>query len=164
MLGIVFLSATLDIINWGSILRFWPLILIAIGVSLIFKAKGLSWISRGGEEVISDDFIRCSAFLGGVDRSVNSDNFRGGDIMALFGGIDLDLRRAKVSPDECTLNLTALFGGVEVIVPQDWQVSISGTPILGAIENKTTWTGEEKDGKKVTCRCTVAFGGIEIRN
>jgi len=164
VLGVVFLTTTLNIINWGSLLRFWPLILIAIGVSFIFRAKGISWMSRGGQEEISDDFIKTSAFLGGVDRSVNSDNFRGGDIMALFGGVELDLRQVKVAPDGCEMSLTALFGGVEVIVPQDWQVSISGTPILGAIENKTTWTGEEKEGKKLTCRCTIAFGGIEIRN
>lgn len=62
------------------------------------------------------------------------------------------------------MNITALFGGVEMIVPPDWQVSVSGTPILGAIENKTTRTGSEQEGKKVNCRCTVAFGGVEIKN
>ena len=164
IVGIVFLSATLDIINWGSILRFWPVILIAIGISLFLKSRGKSWTGRVKSELISEDFIRASAFFGGVDRSVNSSNFRGGDIIALFGGIELDLRRVQLSPDGCNLNLTALFGGVEVFVPTDWQVSISGTPILGAIENKTTWTGEEKEGKKITCLCTVAFGGIEVRN
>lgn len=164
ILGIVFLSATLNIINWGSIFRFWPLILIAIGVSMFLKAKGRTLWSIGRSEETSEDFIRASAIFGGADRDVTSQNFKGGDIMALFGGVDLDLRRVKISPEGCNLSLTALFGGVEVIVPPNWRISVSGTPIFGAIENKTSGTGDEKNGTKVFCQCTVAFGGVEIRN
>jgi len=164
ILGIVFLSASLDIINWGNILRFWPLVLIATGISLFLKSRGESWAGHVKPELISEDFIRASVFFGGVDRSINSSNFRGGDIVALFGGIELDLRRVQLSPDGCNLNLTALFGGIEVIAPTDWQVFVSGTPVFGGMENKTAWAGEEKDVNKVTCRCTVAFGSIEVRN
>lgn len=158
IVGVVLLSATLDIINWGNIFRFWPLILIAIGAAMILKRKDAS---LGGR--VSGDFIRANAIFGGVERIVTSQNLTGGDVMALFGGVDLDLRRAKVSPEGCNLTITALFGGVEVIVPPDWNVSNSGMPIFGGIENKT-YTGGEKTGGKVHCSCTVAFGGIEIKN
>lgn len=164
VLGIVFLSATLGIVNWGNVLRFWPLILIFIGISLLLKGRGASWGFVGKSEPTSEDIIKTSAILGGVSRVVSSANFKGGDIMALFGGVELDLREAKLSPDGCELNLTALFGGVEVTVPPEWRVSVSGSPILGAIENKTRLTGEGQEGAKVACQCTVAFGGVEIRN
>lgn len=67
------------------------------------------------------------------------------------------------STQGCNFTLTALFGGVEVIVPPDWNVSDSGMPIFGGIENKTA-AGGEQTGGKVHFSCTVAFGGIEIKN
>ncbi|MEE9167859.1 MAG: DUF5668 domain-containing protein [Candidatus Neomarinimicrobiota bacterium] len=164
VLGIVFLSATLDIVNWGNVFRFWPLVLIFIGVSLLLKRRGGPWGVVKGSEQRSEDAVKTSAILGGVSRVVSSSSFRGGEVMALFGGVELDLREVKVSPEGCELNLTALFGGVEVIVPRDWRVSISGTPILGGIEDKTRFTREEEKETAVTCRCTVAFGRVEIRN
>ena len=162
--GVAFLSATLGIINWGNILRLWPLILVAIGLSIIMKARSGIWWGVKSSRAISEDFIKSSVIFGGLNRTVASENFKGGDVTAIFGGVELDLRQAKPSPEGCQLNITALFGGVEITVPQDWQLAVSGTPILGGIENKTTWTGSEKDRKKVHCQCTAAFGGIEIRN
>jgi predicted membrane protein len=163
IVGIVFLSATLDIINWGSVFRFWPLILIAVGLSIILKARGRSLWGGVASGEISEDFIKASAIFGGADRTVTSTGFKGGDIIALFGGVDLDLTRAVPSSEGCNLTLTAIFGGIEVKVPKDWQVSVSGTPIFGGIENKTT-AGVEKAVGKIHCSCTVAFGGVEIKN
>ncbi len=164
LVGVAFLSATLGIINWGNIFRLWPLVLVATGLSIIMKARSGTWWGMKSSSATSEDFIKSSVIFGGVDRTVNSENFKGGDVSALFGGMELDFRQAKPSPEGCQLNITAIFGGVEITVPQDWQISVSGTPILGAIENKTTWTGSEKEGKTVHCRCTVVFGGLEIRN
>ena len=162
--GIVFLSATLDIINWVSILRFWPLILIAVGVSVLLKTRGRSLWGIGASKESSEDFIRSNAIFGRARQTVASEEFKGGDFIALFGGIELDLRGARVSPDGCELNLTALFGGIEVFVPADWQVSVTGMPILGGIDDNTGRTQGAEDGTKVSFKCTVAFGGIEIRN
>ncbi len=164
LVGVAFLSATLGIINWGSIFRLWPLILVAVGLSIIMKARGRTWWGMTSPGATSEDFIKSSVIFGGLNRTVTSENFKGGDVTAIFGGVELDFRQAKPSPEGCQLNITALFGGVEITVPQDWQLAVSGTPIFGAIENKTTWTGSEKEGKTVHCRCTAAFGGIELRN
>jgi len=164
VVGLAFLSATLDIVNWHSIFRFWPLILVLVGISLLLKTRGRTFWGTECAGETSEDFIKASAIFGGINRTVASQNFKGGEVMALFGGVDLDLRHAKSSPQECHLSITALFGGVEVIVPPDWQVSVSGTPILGGIENKTTVPKGEDVGAKVYCQCTVAFGGVEIKN
>jgi len=47
------------------------------------------------------------------------------------------------------------------MVPPDWNVVIAGTPIFGAIEDKTKGAG--KDAVNVTLNCTVAFGGLEVK-
>ena len=164
VLGLIFLSATLDAIPWSGIWKLWPLVLIAIGVSFIIRRRhsGAWW--GGSKQETTEDYFRSSVIFGGVDRIISSENFKGGEITVLFGGAELDLRRVKVSPEGCTLSLTSIFGGVEIAVPSEWRVVVTGTPILGAIEDKTIRPEGEKTGPEVTIHCTVAFGGIEIHN
>ena len=162
--GSILLLSTLDIINWGSILRFWPVLLIALGVNLIMKSRRTVKPVTHREDRVNDDVIQSVTLFGGVDRVVTSNQFRGGDITVIFGGADLDLRQMTVDPEGCELNLTALFGGIEVRVSADTQVSISGTPFLGAIENNTDLIPDSEVKQQLYIRCTTAFGGIEIRN
>ena len=82
--------------------------------------------------------------------------------MALFGGVELDMRQAQISADGCKIHATALFGGVEIIVPDDWNVIITGTPIFGGIDSKSRGIGQ-KVSKDIYIHCTVAFGGVEIK-
>ena len=163
VVGVVFLSATLNIINWGSIARLWPLILIAVGISMILRTRDGSLLGKTMSGESSEDVIKASAIFGGADRAVTSNSFKGGDIIALFGGVHLDLTRAVPSSEGCNLTLTAIFGGIDVKIPQDWEVSVSGTPIFGGIKNKTS-AEAEKTGGKIHCSCTVAFGGVEVKN
>jgi len=164
LIGLVFLSATLDIVEWGNLFRFWPVILIAVGLSLILKGRDRKWWGSVSSKETSDGFIKASVILGGLDRVVKSENFQGGDISSIFGGAKLDLRDAKTAEENCYLNLKALFGGIEIILPPGWQVSVSGTPILGAIEDKTRRTESQDKKTVVHLQCTVAFGAIEIKN
>ena len=83
--------------------------------------------------------------------------------MALFGGVELDMRQAKISAAGCKIHATALFGGVEIIVPDDWNVIITGTPIFGGIDSKSRRKSDTNGTKDVHIHCTVAFGGVEIK-
>jgi len=159
--GLVLLSATLDFINWGIILKLWPLAILYLGVSMLLKSKGKPGISFSKVASDDKDYVHASAIFGGIEKAVNSDNFKGANIMSLFGGVDLDLRQAKVVEAGCTINATALFGGIEILVPENWNVIITGTPIFGAVEDKTK--GGAKNSVNVTLNCTVAFGGLEIK-
>lgn len=163
VIGIAFLSTTLDIINWGTLFRLWPLVLIIIGLSMLSKRRHMWW-KRSCADESSLEYVRAKVILGGLDRVVTSKALQGGDIMAIFGGIEIDFRQAEVAGDTCLIHLTAVFGGIEVKVPRNWQAEVTGTPILGAVEDKTTF--EDKDGKgiKVELRCSATFGGIEIEN
>ncbi|MFC1619700.1 LiaI-LiaF-like domain-containing protein [Candidatus Neomarinimicrobiota bacterium] len=162
IVGVAFLTATLDIIRWGSIFRFWPVVLILVGLSILLRGRNRSgWLSATAGET-SEDYLKIRSTFSGVRRSVSSENFKGGEISAVFGSAELDLRNAKASVEGCRLDLSAQFGAVELIVPADWRVSVSGSPLLGAIEDKTAKTGENP--VHVECRCSVAFGAIEIHN
>lgn len=159
--GLILLSATLDFINWGSILKLWPLAILYVGVSMLLESKGKPGLSFSNMSSSDNEFIQASAIFSGVENVVHSEQFKGASVMALFGGVDLDLRQAKAIDAGCVVNITALFGGVEIMVPENWNVIITGTPIFGGIEDKTK--GSSKDSINVTLNCTVAFGGLEIK-
>ncbi|MEE9572186.1 MAG: DUF5668 domain-containing protein [Candidatus Neomarinimicrobiota bacterium] len=162
LIGTLFLLTTHGIIGWGSIWKFWPLVLIFIGLSMIFKGRRSSW-KLTNDSTIGSDYIHSNAVFGGADHIITSQNFKGGETMALFGGVELNLRGAKISEDGCKINATALFGGVEMIVPKDWNIILTGTPIFGAIESKSHSSSDAKPGKDVHIHCTVAFGAVEIK-
>jgi len=162
LVGALLLLTIHDIVEWNSVWRLWPLILIVIGLSMIFKGRRNKW-KLSNEKTTGDDYIHSNAVFGGSEHSITSQNFRGGETMALFGGVELDMRQAQISDDGCKIHATALFGGVEIIVPDDWNVIITGTPIFGGIDSKSRRRSDAKSGKDIYIHCTVAFGGVEIK-
>jgi len=162
LIGTLLLLTIHDVVEWNSIWRLWPLILIFIGLSMIFKGRRTNW-KLSNETTSGDDYIHSNAVFGGSEHTVTSQNFRGGETMALFGGVELDMRQAQISADGCKIHATALFGGVEIIVPDDWNVIITGTPIFGGIDSKSRRKSDAKSGKDIYIHCTVAFGGVEIK-
>ncbi len=162
LIGALLLLTIHDIVEWNSIWRLWPLILIFIGLSMIFKGRHTNR-KLSNEKTTGDEYIHSNAVFGGSEHTVTSQNFRGGETMALFGGVELDMRQAKISPDGCKIHATALFGGVEIIVPEDWNVIITGTPIFGGIDSKSRRKSDTNGNKDVHIHCTVAFGGVEIK-
>ena len=161
IVGLILLSATLDFINWGSIFKLWPLAILYVGVSMLLKSKGKPGLTFSTVSSNDDDFVNATAIFGGVEKQIHSQSFKGANIMALFGGVEIDLTEAKAIDSGCVVNVTALFGGAEIRVPKDWNVIVSGTPIFGGIEDKSK--GGAEDAVNITLNCTVAFGGLEIR-
>ena len=161
IIGLVLLSATLDFINWGSIFKLWPLAILYVGVSMLLKSKGKPGLSFSTVTSEDDDFINATAIFGGVEKKIHSQAFKGANVMALFGGVEIDLTDAKAIDSGCVVNVTALFGGAEIRVPEDWDVIVTGTPIFGGVEDKSKGGGE--GAVNITLNCTVAFGGLEIR-
>ena len=48
------------------------------------------------------------------------DDFRGGHVSAMFGGVEVDLRRAGMRGDSAVIDVTVMFGGVEFKIPPNW--------------------------------------------
>lgn len=138
---------------------FWPVALILAGVWLL--------ASRGsrGPSLASEDYVRQFVAFGGIETRNESEQFRGASVTAMFGGLELDLRGAKIAGDRAVIEATAMFGGVEIRVPREWKVIASGTPLLGGWENKAEHREEPGQASPtLEIKGIALFGGVEIGN
>jgi len=148
---------------------FWPLMLIALGI-LVFWGL-FTWSRKPPESVSTGGDPRTTlneaVVFGGLERRMISQDFQGGDITAIFGGVDLDLTEARMQGNEATLAITAIFGGVELRIPVGWQIAFRGAPIFGGIEDKTRAVRADDPAnplKTLVITGAVIFGGLEIKN
>lgn len=149
-----------------SIWDLWPLVLVVIGAGLIWRpSRGRVTIlgveTPGGGDISST--INAVAIMGGFKRKNDSQDFRGGEATAIMGGCEIDLRKASIKEGEAVLNLFAVMGGIEIWVPEDWKVTLHGTPLLGGFEDKTHPTGIESS-KHLIVKGYAVMGGVEIKN
>jgi predicted membrane protein len=107
-----------------------------------------------------------------VRRASAASPFRGGDITAIMGGGQLDLRLARIPPgEEAILDIVAVMGGVEILVPSTWDVSTPIFPFMGGVEDKRfpplptdpNVVGKENSGRLVL-RGIVMMGGVHIKS
>ncbi len=142
-----------------------PVILILIGLSIIFsKTKAVSSKPLSAK-VKDEDHFDYLALFSGVETRHHSTDFKGGSVTAVFGGAVIDLRDAVLSEKGAEIEVNAVFGGVDIIVPDDWVVHVKGTPLFGGWENKTRHSESEKTNKpEVNVKCLAVFGGVDIKN
>jgi len=148
-----------------SLRDWWPVILIAVGGYIIFKDRGIDSASSTflSDELVSDDnsTLDISVVMGGNKTVSNSQNFKGGDITAIMGGVELDLRGASIQSD-AVLNLWATWGGIVIKIPADWSVVNRGAAIMGGIEDKSFSAATAN--KRLIITGTAIMGGVEIKN
>lgn len=149
----------------------FPVIIIMIGFYLIMKNKKTkSGFDRFGKVISrsdSKDFVDEVAVFGGGEKVVHSDNFRGGRITNIFGGSEIDLTDCKLPNDsqEIEIEITALFGACELIVPRDWKVQVDAFQLFGGFSNKLRKRDEDivLTPQTVFIKGVAIFGGAEIR-
>ena len=176
-------------VPWFRLRMVWPALLVAVGIVLIWQAlrgsrgpfrpvfeigyrarrgamAGLDAVrSLGADPSEASSVLKEFALMGGGDRIVRSQDFRGGEVTAIMGAFQIDLRAAGMAGDRATIEVFTLFGGVEFKVPQSWNVVVSGTPILGMVSNTTSPIRDESAAAKtLVVRGAAIMGGIEVKN
>ena len=159
IIGGLFLLNNMNIIDFGF-RELWPFLLLLIGFAILRQAMFGSKFKDS-----ENDFINLTFILGGGDHKFNSKMLKGGKVSAIMGGGKIDLTDADIEEDEVSFDVFAFWGGVEIVVPRNWQVNMRAMPILGGAENKTDPDPQgDKPVKHFIVRGTAIMGGMEIKN
>lgn len=153
--GILLANNWLDINIWAFI---WPVILIGVGLTFIFSRP------RFDKNINVEDKLNVKTFFSGTELRSRSEHFQGGTISTIFGGAEIDLRDAVFDPSGAQLEITSVFGGVEIKVPENVHVEISGTPVFGGWEDVTRRKNKEGNIIILKIHAILVFSGVEIKD
>jgi predicted membrane protein len=142
---------------------FWPVLIIFIGLSLIFGTSRMRKHHYFQNTSVSDDVFEDIAIFGGGERRVMSQEFKGGNIIAVFGGSKIDFSHANLAPGNNVIEVVAAFGGTSMLVPPDWNVKVEVFNIFGGYADKRMISQVDYN-KTLVIKGVAIFGGGEIRS
>ncbi|MEO6916324.1 MAG: DUF5668 domain-containing protein [Chitinophagaceae bacterium] len=166
-----------------------PIAFIAFGLVMLFRSKKINnqgegsknWnpgagifdrnvsdnsgpFNPGERDFKSENYVDSVAIFGGVSKVIVSKDFKGGDLVAIFGGNELDLGQADIQ-GPIVIDFVQIMGGSKLIVPAHWEIRSEMVAIFGGIEDKRKNYAAVYDPNKILIlKGTSIFGGIEIRN
>lgn len=161
-IGVFLLLCCQDVLSFGMLWKLLvPAIIVIIGLKMVFT--GL--FGNKANEIISkmkangdEPKVGCATFSG---CNLNYDNevFEGAELTATFGGVKCDLRNAIIEKD-CAIQVSAIFGGIDILVPDNINVKVSSNSIFGGFSNKTS---VHSNAPTIYVSGTCMFGGVEIK-
>ncbi|QKJ31263.1 hypothetical protein HQ865_16360 [Mucilaginibacter mali] len=111
-----------------------------------------------------DDHIDTVSVFGGVKRTILSKNFKGGEIVNIFGGTDLDLTQADIN-GRVEIEIVQLFGGIKLIIPPHWQVTSDVAAVFSSVDDKRRNLGAPlSTDKLLVIKGVSIFAGVDIRS
>ena len=102
------------------------------------------------------------AILGGFSRKGDWVVPKDFTAFAFMGGGEIDLREARFAEPVVTIHVIAIMGGIEITVPEDVTVRVTGIGIMGAFEHTSSGTGEP-DGPTIIVNGVAFMGGVEVK-
>ena len=160
-IGIILFLGVNDVISLELIGKLiLPIILVSIGISILFKETIKSNITKKVSMANKEGLEAITATFGGQKITKDGEEFKGADLDAVFGGIELDLRNSIIE-NETVIKASAIFAGIEIFVPNDVKIKIKSTPIFGGVSNKSRQNKQSEKTIYIDALCL--FGGIEIK-
>lgn len=133
----------------------FAVILIAIGVRMIVRRSGGSgwhWDDycydhnhdhnhahkvASGERSIDE-----VAVFSPLNKTYTAEHFKGGKIVMIFSGGEIDLTQAKADGTEIHLEVSSVFSGIHIAVPKDWKVISTANVFLGNVDVSAAQGGD----------------------
>lgn len=138
-----------------------PSLIVFIGIRVLcrglFGKKANALTAKQKEQ--GSSARTCSATFSGCDMNFNGEVFEGANLSATFGGVKCDLRGALIQKD-CVIRATAVFGGIDILVPAGVNVKVDSIGIFGGTSNKTA---VYQNAPTLYVNSTCMFGGVEIK-
>lgn len=161
-IGIALLLAVNGVIHFQLIAKLIvPLILIGIGLSIIFNSVIKNKVTQKVKEGKKNGLESIAAtFSGQKVRKDDEEAFKGANLDAVFGAVELDLRKAMIEK-EAVIYASSIFGGIEIFVPSDVNVKVKSTAIFGGTSNKVI--NQKENEKTIYIESFCMFGGVDIK-
>lgn len=156
--------------SWHLDRFLWPTLLIVLGVYLIGRSASRrrqydeyarEYITPEG--LLNEDMLEATAIFGSNNKVILSKNFRGGNVTTIFGSTELNFMQADIQ-GEAVLDISTVFGGVELIIPGHWDLRMGVDTIFGGAEDKRMLTTPTDSGKVLVLKGTCVFGGVDIKS
>jgi hypothetical protein len=162
VLGAIFQLAKLEVLGRSAWHFVWPALIIGLGLWILLGAFRRATAGRlGGSK---EDELDAFAILAGLNRRIESQNFRGGKATAILGGVELDFTSVRLAEAKASLEVTAIMGGIDIRIPRHIRVELQGNPVLGGIENKHNYTPGSGPEQTLAIKATAILGGVEIKD
>lgn len=155
---------------------FWPVLIIAVGLVMIFRSKNKSadswerWKDKyqtpaAGIHNSDADYMEVVTVFGGAKKVIISKDFKGGEAVTIFGGAEINFTQADIQ-GRVQLELVQVFGGAKLVVPSNWRIHTDEVVcIFGGIDDKRNPATLATDTDKVlVLKGTCIFGGIDIKS
>lgn len=167
LIGVTLLLGVRNIIDFDIVKKLMlPAILLIIGISIIFKeiisnkiGNKIKEINKNNEK--SNEAKDITAVFSGEELNLGEDEFKGLNLSAIFGGIDISLKNCVIDKDY-VINTRSIFGGIDIVVPENVNVEVKSTSIFGGIDNKVINKSAENT-KTIYINALNVFGGLEIK-
>ena len=162
LIGVFLLLCCQDILDFSTLWKLLvPAVIVVIGLKMVFSGlfgNRANEIMAGLKETGAEPRVGCATFSG-CNLNYDGEIFEGAELTATFGGVKCDLRNAIIEKD-CAIQVSAIFGGVDILVPDGINVKVSSNCIFGGISNKTA---VHKDAPTIYISGTCMFGGVDIK-
>ncbi len=157
-----------DIFDVHARRLFWPFLLLIIGLSIILRRRGYRDQGRtySGAEPLTMEYIDEFGIFSGGERVVASQNFRGGRVTSIFGGLKINLLNSTLADGHNMIDVFTIFGGIELVVPASWNVKVDVFALFGGFSDKRrVMTNASLEEQKVLhIKGFVMFGGGDIKS
>lgn len=167
-IGVLLLLSCQDILNFGQVAKLiLPAILIIVGLSFIFKDVWKSKVSKRIKELNEKKKDgngynhQYAATFSGLKLNFENEIVDSMDLDAVFGGIEMDLRNSIIN-DDVVINATAIFGGIDIKVPNNVNVKVKSTSIFGGVSNDKA-NIDDPMAKVIYVNGSGVFGGVSIK-
>ena len=142
---------------------FGILAIVAFGVA-VADSDITRFPSAAEASVTRASRLHAGVFLGRQEYRIATDTFRAGDVSALMGRVDVDLRAAEMAGDEAVLELAVLMGHVELRIPEQWTVVTDLGAALTDVDVRTSPLAADDGAPRLLLRGGVLMGSIAVRN
>ena len=160
--GVFLLLCCRDILSFSML---WKLLVPAIIVIVGLKMVLTGLFGNKANEIMKQLKLEGKqprsgfAAFSGSDLNYDGEVFEGAELTAVFGGVECDLRKAIIEKD-CAIQVSAIFGGIDIFVPTGINVKVNSNSIFGGVSNKTA---AHQNAPTLYISGTCMFGGVEIK-